>query len=389
MKPTVMFILGTRPEAIKLAPVIAALATTQPFVVKTCSTGQHRQMLEGVLESFGISADIDLDVMLPDQTLATLTSRLLLALDKVFADEEPQVVVVQGDTTSAMAGALAAYYRQIPVVHVEAGLRSGDKYSPFPEEMNRRLISSVASLHFAPTEAARAHLLEEGIDAALVEVTGNTAIDALLMTVKRRLNEPLLLDSSNAGPMDLSALGESRLVLVTAHRRESHETGLASICAAVKEIAAMPGAVVVFPVHLNPRVQETVSPALRDLPNVFLTAPLDYPTFARVMGKSFLILTDSGGIQEEAPSLGVPVLVMRAVTERQEGIDAGNARLVGTDAAAILASVRELWNEPSVHDVMSRAPNPYGDGTASAGIARTMTKVFGSGDSGMPTATGS
>ncbi|MBA3340341.1 MAG: UDP-N-acetylglucosamine 2-epimerase (non-hydrolyzing) [Gemmatimonadaceae bacterium] len=363
-----MFVLGTRPEVIKLAPVILRFRESPDFSIHVCSTGQHREMLAQAFDAFGLSPDRELGLMGENQTLAGLSARVLDALDDLYRATTPSLVIVQGDTTTAMVGALGSYYRRIPVAHVEAGLRTDNKYSPFPEEINRRLIGSIADLHFAPTTAARDNLLREGVAGASVHVTGNTAIDALLLTVRRQRNTALALRSLSGALIPEHELAAKRLVLVTAHRRENHDKGLASICAAVARIAQLPGALVVFSLHYNPNVRATVLPLLERCDNVHLTEPLDYVSFCRAMERSYLILTDSGGIQEEAPSLGRPVLVMRDTTERPEGIAAGNARLVGTSTEEIVRQATALWSDAALYDRMRQARNPYGDGHAAERI---------------------
>lgn len=376
MKPSIAFVFGTRPEVIKLAPVIGSFEDADGVIAKLWSTGQHREMLSQALKVFDLEPDRELALMGENQTLAGLSSRILTALDELIVAERPSLMVVQGDTTTAMIGSLAAYYRRVPVAHVEAGLRTNNKYSPFPEEMNRRLIGSIADLHFAPTESARHNLISEGIDPARVHVTGNTAIDALLLTVKRNEGEALAVCTMNGAEISSKDLAGKRLVLVTAHRRESHDSGLAAIAAAVKQIAALPDSIVIFALHYNPNVRAAVLPILNDCPNVHLTEPLDYVTFCRLMQRAFLILTDSGGIQEEAPSLGVPVLVMRDTTERREGIESGNAVLVGTSTDTIVDCALSLWEDASSYSRMQRAANPYGDGHAAQRIhSRILEKL--------------
>jgi UDP-N-acetylglucosamine 2-epimerase (non-hydrolysing) len=364
IKVLVMF--GTRPEAIKMAPLIPELAkfpeVFDPIVV---STGQHREMLAQVLALFEIVPDHDLDVMVPNQTLAGLTSRLIQKLDALFAEVKPDVVLVHGDTTTALAGGLAAYYHQIPVGHVEAGLRTYDKYQPFPEEMNRHIVDTLATYHFAPTRTSADHLLAEGIDDTFIRITGNTVIDALQTVVRKPCTLPLDLDWA-----------ARRVILVTAHRRESFGTPLENICRALRNVASRyPDVEIVYPVHYNPNVRRTVFEQLADIPRIHLIDPLDYLEFAHMMAKSYLILTDSGGIQEEAPALGVPVLVMRDVTERPEAVEAGTVRIVGTDTATIEAHVDELMH-PAAHHAMSQAINPYGDGLASGRIVSILKEAF-------------
>lgn len=375
-RPRILFVLGTRPEAIKLAPVILRFQHSGQFDVRVCSTGQHREMLEQALEHFAVTPDYHLAVMTHDQSLAGLSARALHALDAALEESQPDCVFVQGDTTTAMVAALAAFYRRLPVAHVEAGLRTNDKYSPFPEEINRRLIGSMADLHFAPTEAARSNLLREGTADASIFVTGNTAIDALLLTIERHRAEELEIRDLHGECIPERDLRGKRLVLVTAHRRENHETGLRTICAAIEAISTFPDAAVVFAVHRNPKVRATVLPALDGCPAVHLTDPLDYLTFTRLMDRAFIILTDSGGIQEEAPALGKPVLVMRDTTERPEAIAAGNALLVGCDTAPIVEAARELWTDPARYREMATARNPFGDGTAAEQILHATARYL-------------
>ncbi|MEZ4703000.1 MAG: UDP-N-acetylglucosamine 2-epimerase (non-hydrolyzing) [Rhodothermales bacterium] len=364
IKVLVMF--GTRPEAIKMVPLIPELQKYpdifEPIVV---STGQHREMLAQVLALFEIEPDHDLDVMVPNQTLAGLTSRLIQKLDALFSEVKPDVVLVHGDTTTALAGGLAAYYHQIPIGHVEAGLRTYDKYSPFPEEMNRHLVDTLATFHFAPTQTSADHLRSEGLPDTYIRITGNTVIDALQTVVQKPCDLPLDLD-----------WGARRVILVTAHRRESFGEPLENICQALKNIAAQyPDVEIVYPVHYNPNVRRTVYAQLEGVERIHLIDPLDYLEFAHMMAKSYLILTDSGGIQEEAPALGVPVLVMRDVTERPEAVAAGTVRIVGTDTAAIEAEVDALM-QPAAHRAMSQAINPYGDGLASSRIVSILKEAF-------------
>ncbi len=359
----VLIAVGTRPEAIKLAPVVAALRAEPWADVRVLATGQHRELLDEVLAFFGIRADIDLDVMSPDQTLADLSRRLLPAIDAVLTDQEPGMVVAQGDTTSALMTALASFHRGIPFAHVEAGLRTGDRREPFPEECNRVLIAQVADLHFAPTEAARTNLLAEQVDADAIEVVGNTGIDALLWTAQRDL------------PDDFANLRRP-LVLVTAHRSESFGAPLAEICEAVGEIASARDVDFLWPVHPNPRVREPVEAALGSLDNVRLVAPLDYPHFVAAMRAAALILTDSGGVQEEAPSLGKPVLVLRDKTERGEGIASGNALLVGLDRARIVKQTLRLLDDRAAYEAMAHQANPYGDGQSAPRIAACVAAVL-------------
>jgi len=369
MKRKVMVVFGTRPEAIKLAPVVHALARSATLEPCVCVTGQHREMLDQMLAVFDLTPDHDLAVMQRDQTLFSLTARLLDALAPVLAREQPSALVVQGDTTTAFATALAGYYARIPTGHVEAGLRTNDPYNPFPEEMNRRLTTHLATWHYAPTRRAAENLQREGVAADRVLLTGNTIVDALheiLARLERRgeLPETVLPPALVAG---------RRLIVVTGHRRESFGEGLRNICAALRAIAERnEDVVVVYPVHLNPNVQRPVRELLGDQPRVILTEPLDYLPFVDLLRRAFLILTDSGGIQEEAPSLGVPALVMRETTERPEGIEAGVARLVGTRSEAISEAAQRLLDNPTAYRHMVAAENPYGDGHAAEKIARAL-----------------
>lgn len=356
-------ILGTRPEAIKLAPVIRRLK--QDIGLKgqvcVCSTGQHREMLEPVLSLFQIEPDIRLDVMQPDQTLPALASRLLDRLQPVFSEIRPRLVLVQGDTTTAFIGGLAAFYERIPVGHVEAGLRTRDLERPFPEELNRQILSRIARYHFSPTELARRNLLEEGVPSDRIWVTGNTGIDALLE----------IAATPGQFPPSLAALLDTgrRVILVTAHRRENFGQPFRQICGALLEIARRhPECDLIYPVHLNPNVEGQARELLSLRSNIHLVAPLDYLPFVHLMKRSFLILTDSGGIQEEAPSLGKPVLVLRERTERPEAVEAGTVRIVGFDEARIVSETDRLLTDTAFYDSMSRAINPYGDGRASERI---------------------
>jgi len=365
----ILFIYGTRPEAIKMAPLIIELKRhLVDFSVKICLTGQHREMLDQVNKFFEINDDYDLELMLPNQTLPHLTARCLTGLDDIFAKVKPDLICVQGDTTTAMVGAMAAFYRKIPVMHLEAGLRSGEKYSPYPEEMNRRIISQIAEYHFAPTYTAKDNLYKEGITKNIYMV-GNTVIDALqlgLRLMKKRGDDEYKRFFSF---LDLS----KRIILVTGHRRESFGNGFENICGAIHEIAERYIDIeIVYPVHLNPNVREPVFRILDAVPNIHLIEPLDYPNLIWLMEKCYFVLTDSGGIQEEAPSLGKPVLVMREVTERMEGIEAGTAILVGTNKKSILSAMEMLLNDERAYENMHKAVNPYGDGTASMKISSIL-----------------
>ena len=362
----ILVIFGTRPEAIKLFPVIAALAAQPGLVVRTCVTAQHRGLLDQVLAIAGLVPDIDLDLMEPGQTLDRLTARLLVGLGDVMDAEQPDMVVVQGDTATAMTGALAAYYRKVPVGHVEAGLRSGDIYHPWPEEVNRRIVAPIAMLHFAPTRTAADALLRENIPAATIHVTGNTVIDALHWT-----HERVAADPSMAAGLDAIAnrYAGKRIILVTTHRRENFGDGMAAIARAIGRIAAREDVAVVFPVHPNPNVVSVMDLILGNMPNIARIPPLDYPTFVRALGLADIVLTDSGGVQEEAPALGKPVLVMRETTERPEGVEAGTARLIGTDEDRIVSEIFTLLDDKAAYSAMARAHNPFGDGHAAARIA--------------------
>ncbi len=379
---TVAFIFGTRPEAIKLAPVILAMKGHRELAGKVCVTAQHRQMLDQVLEVFGIVPDADLNLMQPGQTLGGLTSRAMAALDAYLASERPDMVMVQGDTTTVFCATLAAFYHHIPVAHVEAGLRTGNLQAPWPEEANRVLTSRLASLHFAPTRTAKKNLLREGVADESIRVTGNTVIDALLLAVQQvRKNPPEI----PGWPQADVALDGRQMVLITGHRRENFGDGLDSICRAIAELARrFPEARFVYPVHLNPNVRQPVGQILagagRD--NIHLIEPLPYLPFVHLMDRSTLILTDSGGVQEEAPSLGKPVLVMREETERAEAIEAGVARLVGTDSGRIVAEVSRLLSDANARSQMARSVNPYGDGKASQRIIEACAKMLCQGTGG-------
>ncbi|MBH0115124.1 UDP-N-acetylglucosamine 2-epimerase (non-hydrolyzing) [Novosphingobium sp. YJ-S2-02] len=370
----ILVVFGTRPEAIKLFPVIHALKADPRFECVVCVSAQHRQMLDQVLEIAGIVPDYDLDVMQPDQSLDALTARLLTGLGRVMDEVRPDRVIVQGDTATAMAGGLAAYYRKLPVDHVEAGLRSYNIHHPWPEEVNRKIIGSLASLHFAPTATAQNALLKENVDPSRVHVTGNTVIDALHWVTGEIERRPELA----AG---LSRLEESfagrRIIGVTSHRRENFGEGMEQIAQAIREIAQRPEVAVIFPVHLNPNVRKVMNERLTGLDNVALIEPLDYPHFARLLSIAEIMLTDSGGVQEEAPALGKPVLVMRETTERPEGVDAGTARLVGTSAVTIVSELATLLDDKAAYDAMAQAHNPFGDGLASGRIVELLAREIG------------
>jgi len=371
MKKKISVIFGTRPEAIKLAPVILALKADQTFDCQVCVTAQHRQMLDQVMDIFSIKADCDLDLMKPDQTLAGLTARAVEGLDRYLARAKPDAVLVQGDTTTVFCGALAAFYQRIPVGHVEAGLRTGNLYSPWPEEANRILTSRLARWHFAPTAVSRQNLLAENVPHESIYVTGNTVIDALFLAQERLRAADLYIEGLPEFLQPRTPLGQPRMVLITGHRRENFGAGFESICLAIAELARRyPQVHFVYPVHLNPRVREPVERLLGCLEsvNVHLVEPLDYLPFIGLMSRADIVLTDSGGVQEEAPSLGKPVLVMRDTTERPEAVEAGTVRLVGTALEKIVNGVSELLDSDTSYKAMARAINPYGDGKSAQRI---------------------
>ncbi|WP_345784156.1 non-hydrolyzing UDP-N-acetylglucosamine 2-epimerase [Stenotrophomonas maltophilia] len=363
----VMVVFGTRPEAIKMAPVVEALKARPEIETIVAVTAQHRQMLDQVMDLFGITPDVDLNVMEPGQALAGLFAKILTGMTAVIAEHKPDLVLVHGDTSTTLASALAAFYNRVAVGHVEAGLRTGDIYAPWPEEANRRLTGPLTRLHFAPTTRSRDNLLAEGTSSSDVHVTGNTVIDALLTVADKLKHDTALIESMRARFPFLDA--SKRLVLVTGHRRENFGSGFESICEALKVLADRGDTQIVYPVHLNPNVQGPVNRILADAPGVFLIEPQDYLPFVYLMTQSTLIITDSGGVQEEAPSLGKPVLVMRDTTERPEAVDAGTVRLVGTDAQRIVEEANTLLDDSLAYQQMSRAHNPYGDGLASKRIA--------------------
>ena len=365
----ILIVFGTRPEAIKLFPLVHALAADARLESRVCVTGQHRELLDQVLTLTGIAPDYDLDIMRAGQSLDSLTSGLLSGLEGVLDEVRPDWVVVQGDTTTAMAAALSAYYRRIPVCHVEAGLRSGDIHQPWPEEVNRKIVGAIATLHCAPTETAARALRAENVDPATIHVTGNTVVDALRWMVARLESQPCLA----AGLAELETrFAGKRIVGVTCHRRESFGDGMEAIAAAVRRLAARKDVALILPAHLNPNVRGVMEQRLVGLENVALVAPLDYPNFVRLLAVSSLILTDSGGVQEEAPALGTPVLVMRETTERYEGVAAGTAKLIGTDPHRIVAEAERLLNDGAAHAVMARAHNPFGDGRSAARIVELL-----------------
>ncbi len=359
----VLIVFGTRPEAIKLAPLILKLRETASIETRVCVTAQHREMLDQVLDLFQIEPDYDLDLMRPGQSLNQITARVLQGLEPILEEFKPDLLVVHGDTSTTFAASLCAFHRQIPVGHVEAGLRTGDLHAPFPEEANRRLTGVLTRLHFAPTRSAANNLLAEGVPESHVIVTGNTVIDALLL-VKRRIDDDAALRVSLQSAFPFLD-EQKKLILVTGHRRESFGDGFERICRAIRHTSkAHPDTQIVYPVHLNPNVQEPVKRYLSDLDNVFLISPQEYLPFVFLMTRSYVILTDSGGIQEEAPSLGKPVMVMRDSTERPEAVEAGTVVLVGTDETKIISEMDRLLTNEDAYSTMSRSHNPYGDGKA-------------------------
>ena len=370
MKKRILIVFGTRPEAIKMAPVVKACRARPELDVKVCVTAQHRQMLDQVMDIFGLTADFDLNVMAPNQTLADVTCKVLKGMEGVFAQWMPDMILVQGDTTTVMAAALAAFYHKIAVGHVEAGLRTWNVYSPWPEEMNRLIAGCLATLHFAPTPRSAQNLLKENKDSTKVFVTGNTVIDALHEAVK-------IMDGDSALRARLAAQfpfldASKRLVLVTGHRRENFGDGFIHICNAIRRVASRPDVQVVYPMHMNPNVRKPVTEILGGLGNVHLIEPLDYLSFLYMMRQSYLIMTDSGGVQEEAPSLGKPVIVMRDTTERPEAVDAGTVILAGTETEAIASAAERLLDDKGFYNKMAQAVNPYGDGLAARRIAEIV-----------------
>lgn len=370
MKKRTLIVFGTRPEAIKMAPVVKACRARPELDVKVCVTAQHRQMLDQVMDIFGLTADFDLNVMAPNQTLADVTCKVLKGMEGVFAQWMPDMILVQGDTTTVMAAALAAFYHKIAVGHVEAGLRTWNVYSPWPEEMNRLIAGCLATLHFAPTPRSAQNLLKENKDSTKVFVTGNTVIDALHEAMK-------IMDGDSALRARLAAQfpfldASKRLVLVTGHRRENFGDGFIHICNAIRRVASRPDVQVVYPMHMNPNVRKPVTEILGGLGNVHLIEPLDYLSFLYMMRQSYLIMTDSGGVQEEAPSLGKPVIVMRDTTERPEAVDAGTVILAGTETEAMASAAERLLDDKGFYDKMAQAVNPYGDGLAARRIAEIV-----------------
>jgi len=376
MKKT-LIIFGTRPEAVKLAPLVKKIESyPDRFQSVVCVTAQHRQMLDQVLNLFKIKPHYDLDIMKPDQTLFDVTCNALIGLKTVLEKERPDIILVQGDTTTTFVAGLAAFYLKIPVGHVEAGLRSFDKFRPYPEEINRKITSHIADLHFAPTQKSRENLLREGIDERKIWVTGNTVIDALLMVAEQVSGNTHKWDSFFS-EMWGGAFHDKRIILITGHRRESFGEGFQRICHAIKRIALdHKDLMLIYPVHLNPNVQEPVKNILGGIGNIHLIEPLDYEPFVYLMTKSHIILTDSGGIQEEAPSLAKPVLVMRDVTERPEAVEAGTSKLVGTDVAKIISETERLLTDNEYYQKIIHTRNPYGDGKASERIVETLQNVL-------------
>lgn len=368
-KRKVIVVFGTRPEAIKLFPVIHALRAHGHIDTRVCVTAQHRDLLDQVLDIAGIVPDIDLNVMQENQSLDALTARLITALGEVFDRERPDRVLVHGDTLTTMVSSLSAYYRKIPVGHVEAGLRSGDIYHPWPEEVNRMIVSCIADMNFAPTEAAAEALIRENRAPATIHVTGNSVIDALLATRARIREEPAL--AAGLDPLAARFAGQ-RIIAVTSHRRENFGGGMENIALAIGDIAERGDVAVIFPVHPNPNVRGIMADMLSNFNNIALIDPLDYPHFVRLLDMCDMVLTDSGGVQEEAPSLGKPVLVMRETTERPEGIAAGTAKLVGTDRGRIVSEIFNLLDNSEAYAAMSRAHNPFGDGRSGERIARII-----------------
>lgn len=373
----VLVIFGTRPEAIKLAPLIHRLrADSTKFQIKECVTGQHREMLDQVLDFFEIQPDFDLNIMKNNQSLFDLTMNELRKLKVILKKEEPDIVVVQGDTTTTFTASLAAFYLKIKIAHVEAGLRTEDKFNPFPEEVNRRLTDHLADLCFAPTEKARENLVREGIEEKKIFVTGNTVIDALLMTVDKQKDQKVqeIFEQNFLKKYGIH-FDKKKIILVTSHRRESFGKDLTNICHGLKKIAENnPDVLIVYPVHLNPNIQRTVRKILNKVNNIHLIEPLDYFSFVWLMNRAYLILTDSGGIQEEAPSLGKPILVLRKVTERPDGIEAGTAKLVGTESESIFSETMKLLLNKKMYQSMAKSVNPYGDGKASVRISQILDR---------------
>lgn len=371
----ILSVFGTRPEAIKMAPVIKVLQSTTGIESLVAVTAQHREMLDQVLDLFDITADFDLDLMKPGQTLEGITSKALTGVSSILEREKPDLVLVHGDTTTTLSASLAAYYKQIPVGHVEAGLRTGNIYSPWPEEINRKVTGAIARLHFAPTKKAAENLISEGVPAETITITGNTVIDALI-----EVENLLKKDEQQSAAFDqMFGIDKNRrMILITGHRRESFGDGFRRICSAISSIASTRDVQVIYPVHLNPNVKDTVEAELGDHENVHLIPPQDYLPFVHLMRRAHIILTDSGGVQEEAPSLGKPVLVMRDTTERPEAVDAGTVKLVGTDTAIIVKEATLLLDNSVYYETISHSHNPYGDGMASQKICDIILSFMGS-----------
>ncbi|MBL4680764.1 MAG: UDP-N-acetylglucosamine 2-epimerase (non-hydrolyzing) [Pseudomonadales bacterium] len=373
MTQKILIVFGTRPEAIKLAPLILALKAHPNFQTKVCVTGQHRQMLDQVLSLFDIKPDFDLDLMKPNQDLMDITSNVLLGLRDMFCEYLPDRLIVQGDTTTTFAASLAAHYHKVSIAHVEAGLRTGNLFSPWPEEANRKMTSALTDLHFAPTTTSANNLRSENVDEACIFVTGNTVIDALFQVIDKIKSDVDLQQSIKASLPTLNP--DKKLILVTGHRRESFGDGFENICQAIALLADRDDVEIIYPVHLNPNVQEPVNRTLADKKNVHLIAPQDYLPFVYLMNQAYIILTDSGGVQEEAPSLGKPVLVMRDTTERPEAVEVGTAKLVGTDTQIIVKEANHLLDNKDSYKLMSQTHNPYGDGKATARIIEGLLNV--------------
>jgi len=369
-KLRVLTIFGTRPEAVKMAPVVHELSRHPEIDAQVCVTAQHRQMLDQVLEVFDIHPDIDLNLMKPDQSLAQLSAEIFINLDPVLNDLKPDWILIQGDTTTVTVASILGYYHQLRIGHVEAGLRSFDKWQPFPEEINRRIAGVVSDLHFAPTEGNRSNLLKEGIPPEMIVVTGNSVIDALQEITSRPVPAQVSQMLSQFGIGN----GKKRLVMITAHRRENFGQPILDICSALRQLAESynQNTVFIYPVHLNPNIQKPVYQQLSDLPNLHLIPPLDYLPMVHLMKQACLLLTDSGGLQEEAPALGIPTLVLRSTTERPEGVEAGTLKLVGSDPKIILSEAHHLLDNPQAHAAMTNAVNPYGDGHAAERIVQAL-----------------
>ena len=374
MKPIICFVFGTRPECIKLAPVIDAFKKSGKFKVKILNTGQHKEMLQQALDIFELTPDIELNLMSTDQSLSSFVSMALVKLDEWFKNIKPDIVFVQGDTSTVLAASLAAFFNKIKLYHIEAGLRTHKKFSPYPEEMNRLLATRLADIHFAPTINAKMNLLREGVCEDSIFITGNTSIDSLLMTLNKNHSEKSFSKELLLIPKHF--IEEKKIILITGHRRENFGSGFIDICNAIKELASLyVNYLFVYPVHLNPHVQNTVFKILQSIPNIMLLKPLDFINFTFLMDASHIILTDSGGIQEEAPSLKKPILVLREDTERQEGIDNGNAILVGTNKELIIKQFNLLMTDDSYYNSFTNRKNPYGDGKASQIILNIVEKI--------------